>query len=441
MRALSAVAAGVPAARRIPAPVGLSLAGKVAEMATLLALAALVPRVLGPADYGQFAVALTIVTIGSLSMALGGPTLMARFVPAAAPEQRAAVARALGLRLALVRCPWLVAIAVAAAALAAWDPARFPALPTALVVLALALNVAATLSLQTGLGLGGTTAWSLRYPLQNAVIVVAAVALYPVAGAIGALVAIALGSLAAFALGVGVVGPLVRRPARPATLPTGALRFATLQAVSGALVQLAHRGGVIVVAVVVGAQAQTGYAALALGVALAATYAVLQAFTVSLPALAARREDPAAGEAALRRLAGLALAVVLPAAIAGALVLEPALPAVFGAGFEAAAPAFAPALAFVVLAPVNALAQQVAALRLRPEASLWSAVAGAVAFAAVAAVAVPGWEAAGAVAAALAGAAAAAITSMVVLPGGVGAGLGAASLGGAATVLSVALAV
>ncbi|MCP9491290.1 MAG: hypothetical protein MSC31_15645 [Solirubrobacteraceae bacterium MAG38_C4-C5] len=424
-------------ARSVRAPVAASLAGKAAEMVTLLALATLVPRALGPADYGQFAVALTVVTLGSLAMVLGGPTLMARYVPAAAPQRREALARALGLRLALGRLAQLGVAGVGAVVLVLVAPSTFPGLETALVMLALALNVVATLALQTGLGLGRTGAWSARWPLQNAVLVVAVLALHPLFGATGALAAIIASSIVACALGVVIVAPLLRGTTEPMALPQGALRFATLQAAGAALVQVAHRGGIVVVALLAGSAGQTGFAALALGVALAATYAVAQLFTVSLPRLAEGEAD--VGEAVLRRLAGMALGILLPAALVVALVLERLVPLVFGEGFAGAVDAFAPALAFVVLAPVNALVVQAAALRLRPQATLWSALAGVIAFTVVAAAAVPPWEAAGGAAAALAGAVTSALVAMALLPGAVGARLGGASVGGAAAVLAAAL--
>ena len=421
-----------------------SVAGKVAELVTLVALAILVPRVLGPADFGRFSVALTVVTIASVAMMLGGPTLMARYVPAAAPAQRAPLARALTARLALGRAAQLVAVAAVAATLVLVDPAAFPADLTALVVLGLSLSVVATLALQAGLGLGRTGAWSARYPLQNAVLVVAVLVLYPVGGVTAAVGAITLSCAVALGLGVVTAGPALRGPGSAAALPEGAMRFAVLQAAGGALVQVAHRGGVVAMALLAGSTVQTGHVALALGVALAATYAVAQVFTVALPGLVERGNGGAPGsgaEAALRRLAGLALAVLLPAALVAALLLEEAVPAVFGAGYAGAVEAFVPALAMVVLAPVNALALQAAALRLRPEATLHSAVAGALAFALVALLAVPPLGATGGAAAALAGAVAAALTSIGLLPGAIGARVGGASLAGAAGVLAVALAV
>ncbi|MBA3243588.1 MAG: hypothetical protein H0T61_00225, partial [Actinobacteria bacterium] len=65
------------------------LAGKALEAVTLVLLITLVPRLLGPTDYGSFAVALSIVTLGSAASALGGPTWMSRFVPTVAAADRA----------------------------------------------------------------------------------------------------------------------------------------------------------------------------------------------------------------------------------------------------------------------------------------------------------------------------------------------------------------
>ena len=65
-------------------------------------------------------------------------------------------------------------------------------------------------------------------------------------------------------------------------------------------------------------------------------------------------------EAALRRLAGGLLAILVPGALIAALLLERLVPAVFGDGYEGAVDAFGPALALVVLAPLTSLAVQAA---------------------------------------------------------------------------------
>lgn len=437
-----------PESGRLRVAVLASLAGKAGEMATLLLLATVLPRVLGPTDYGHLAVPLTVVTIGSLALTLGGPTVMARFVPAAVPEERAALALAIGARLARGRAAQLTVLTAVALAAVVWDPARFPPLQTALVSAALALNVAATLALQVTLGLGRAGAWSLRYPLQNAVLIVAVLLLHPAAGATGAVVAILVAAAAAAALGASVVAPIVGVTRPEVAVPVGALRFGGLQAAGAALMQVVHRGGVVAVALLAGSTSQTGHAALAIGVALGVTYAVLQAFTVSLPHLAGRSgrawgpADTAgpAAEAVLRRLAGGLLVVIVPAAALVALTLDAVVPTVFGGDYAGASSAFGPVLGVMVLAPLNALAVQAAALRLQPGVSLAIGLAAALGFLVTAVVAVPSWGAPGGTAAALVGTAAGALVSLWMLPGAVGGRIGAASFAGAVLVVVLAVA-
>jgi hypothetical protein len=379
-------------------------------------------------------------------------------VPAGLPEHRPALARALGLRLARGRAAQLGAAAVAASLATVLAPATFPPLVTALVVVALTVNVGTSLALQVGLGLGRAGPWSARFPLQNAVLVVAVVVLHPLLGPTGAVAALVVSALAAAALGAAVVAPVARAGLPDVPVPAGAIRFGVLNAAGAALVQCAHRGGVVVVAVVAGSAVETGYSALAVGLALGATYAVLQAFTVALPHLvaalaagtgaAAGRDgsvpmppavpaEPIA-EAVLRRLAAGLVAVLLPGCLLAAALLDSLVPAVFGHRYEDAAAAFGPALALVVLAPLHALTVQAAALRLRPEVAFTSGVVTALAFVLAAAALVPPWGAAGATGAALAGVVAGTAVAVRGLPGAAGGRLVTASYAGAALVLAVA---
>lgn len=418
-----------------------SVAGKAIEMVTLLMLATMVPRALGPADYGHFAVLLTIVTVGSLALTLGGPVLMTRFVPAAPLGEQVALARALGFRLARGRAVQLAVLGVATVVVVAWQPERFPPGTAALVSVAVALNVAASLALQVTLGLGRSGPWSARFPLQNGVLVVAVLILHPVAGPTGAAVALVAAAVAAAVLAVAALAPVLREPGSPVPVPPAAIRFGTLHAAAAALVQVSQRGGVLAVALLAGSPVQTGYASLAIGIALGATYAVVQAFTVALPHLTAGSAtapaDPEQAEAALRRLAGGLLVVLVPGAAAAALVLDVVVPRLFGAGYDGAVTAFGPALAVVVLAPLHSLAVQASALRLRPEAALSGGVAAAAAFVAVALVAVPAWGASGGTAAALAAATAGIATTLRGLPGASGRLVPAVSCAGAAAVLAL----
>jgi len=417
-----------------------SIAAKAVEIATLVALATVVPRALGPSDFGRFSVLLTIVTLGSLALTLGGPTLMARFVPAAPGPQRVGLARSIGARLARGRAAQLAAVAVVAAVLMLADAEHFPPGQTTVVFVALALNVAASLALQVALGLGRTGPWSTRFPLQNTVLITATLLLYPVAGIEGATLAILLSAVAGAAFAAVVVRPLLTGPQPRVPVPPGAVRFGALQAGAAALVQFAQRGGVLAVALLAGSSRQTGFAALAIGIVLGVTYAVLQTFTVALPHVA---QDDAGqgrdGERTLRRLAELIAALAVPAALVLAPFLDVLVPACFGGQYRGATSAFGPALAMVVLAPIGALLVQASALRLRPDLALASSAVTAGVFVVVSLLAVPEFGAAGGTGAALAGCAAGAATATVLLRGAAGARLTALSFLGAAGVFGIAL--
>lgn len=433
--------ASPPSAPSLRGSVASSIVGKTAEMVTLVLLATVVPRALGADAYGRFSVPLTVVTLGSLAMTLGGPTVLARFVPAAAPEHRLGLARAIGARLARGRAVQVAVVAALAMVAAIVAPESLPPAQTGLVVVALALNVAASIALQVGLGLGKTGAWSARFPLQNTVLVVAVLALHD-RWALGATVAIVASAVAGAAFAAWVIVPVLRTPADPVPVPDGAIRFGVLQATGAALVQCSHRGGVLAVALLASSAAETGYTALATGIALGATYAVLQTFTVALPHVAGALDDLSPdrrdGEAVLRTLAGWLLVAIVPAVVLATLVLDTVVPAAFGDDYRDAVAAFGPALAVVVLAPLNALTVQIAALRMQPGSAAAGGVAAATAFVVVALATVPTCEAVGGTAATLAGAVASALVAIRLLPGAVGGRVAAASFGGVALVLVTA---
>jgi O-antigen/teichoic acid export membrane protein len=427
---------GVPATRPLLRfAVAASLAGKAAELVTLVALATLVPRSLGAVSYGHFALGLNLVTLTALAMTLGGPTLMARYVPAAAPADRIGVALALTARQARTRAAMLGGAALLTAAvvtLGAWNAGSAALLFTALV-----LNVGATLALQLALGLGRAGAWSARYPLQNAVLVGGVLVLEPWLGRVGGSVAILASAAVAAAFAAVVALPLAAGSGPPGAVPDGALRFGALQAVGAAASQVCHRGGVLVVGLLAGDPSEAGFAAVAAGLALGASYAVLQAFTVSLPHVVDAGDE---GEATLRRLAGGLLGAVLPGALLAAVLAERVVPGLFGSDFAGAADSFGPALATVVLAPLAALAVQVSALRLVPAASsrggLWSLGT----FAVAVAVLVPRLDAVGATLATFLAVATGTAVALRSLPGAASTRLVALSFGGAAIVATVGLA-
>jgi hypothetical protein len=425
--------------RREPlGPVAVSIAGKSAEAITLVLLVTLVPRELGPSDYGVFAVALAAVALASAAMLPFGPALHSRFIPAAAPADRAGLALALTARLLRLRALQVTVFAAGAFALAVGLPEHFPAGPTVLVTLAVALDAAATLGFQAAIGLGYTGLWSFRYPLQNTLLVAAALPLHEVWGATGAVAAIPLAAAGALVAGGVVTARALRRVGRPDGLPPGVMRFAVVQSAADLFLLVGHRAPVLAVALLADSRTEAGFTALAAGVGLAATYAVWQAFYVELPRLSAgAAADPAGAEAAARSLAARAALVLIPAVLAGALVLDSLLPALVGERFRGVDAALGPALAVVPLAALTALVNQVAALRLRPGARLWASAAGAAAFVVTALVAVPRWESVGGTLALLAATAVTVSVSPALLPGVFGFRLLAASGAGSAAVLAL----
>jgi stage V sporulation protein B len=372
------------------------LVAKGAEVVMLVVLVTVVPRALGPADYGVFALALSIVTIASAAASVGASPMLARFLPAAMPSERRAVARTLGVTLARRRALVTAPAVLGAGALAAVFPDTFDPVATALVAVAVGLDVAATLCAQIALGLGRYRVWSFRYPVQNGVLTAAAVVLAAAWEGTGALVAIVLASAAAFVMCAFAGAWPLRGAAADAAAPDGALEFGRHHAVSSFLLLLAHRGGLVVVALFAGAR-ETGYAALASGLGLAALYAGHQLFLLQLATLSERAdEDVGAAEQRARRLSAQALALLGAAAIAGAVALDPVLGAVFGPEFTAAKPAFIAVLALFPLIPLAALGLQLASLRLRPSAPVAASAAGLAAFLATAPPVAALWGAPGA---------------------------------------------
>lgn len=375
----------------------------------------LLPRLLGPADYGSFGLALGLVTLGSAAFALGGPTVMARFVAAAAPEERAGLARALALGAIRWRAAALGLLAAGVVALVVVAPSRFPPLQTMIVLGAVVLDAAATLAFQIALGLDRAVLWSFRYPVQNLLIVAAVPLLHAVAGATGALIAIALASAAALLLGGWAIrGHLVGPRSR---IPTEVSRFAVLQALNGLCAQVLYRGGVVAVALLAGSRVQTGYATIALGVAVAFTYGVWQMFLVALPQLATvAANDVHEAGVQLTRLAAHIVIFLLPATVAGAALAGPMMKLLVGDRFLPAATAFAAALAMVPLAPITGAVGAASAIRLRPGARLAATGAGAATFLVAAFVLVPPLGAAGASAAVLAGTIVSALAGTILFP-------------------------
>lgn len=392
------------AAGALSSPMRAALAGKAAEAITLAAVAVLLPRVLGPESFGQFVLALSFVSVGAISTALGGPAMMSRFLPLTAPADRPALARALAIRIAPARIAGGVLLSLGAVAVSLAEPSVLPPLQAALCCAALWLSLVAMLLLQIGLGLGHVGPWVWRFPLENTAFVVLALVLVGPWGSDGAVAALPLAATLSLGLGLWSARGWIRPSTARIELPPRVVRFGRAQAAAGGLSQLVLRGPVPVAALIGGSVA-AAEAGIAVGAAVAASLAILQLYVVSLADWA---ERIAAGEAAAveRDLRALTLRLTVPALLGAALAAglsDPIVEIVFGREYAGAADALAVAVITVPLAPAAAHLLSLAALRLRPGLTVAGNCAGAVAFALAALWLAPGGGAVGACAAAAAG--------------------------------------
>jgi O-antigen/teichoic acid export membrane protein len=390
--------------------------------------------VIGPSAYGTLALALAVTGIGSSLVTVGGGAVLGRYVPAAPENERVALAHALVRRLALVASLPLVFAAGACAVLAAADPQRFsPGLVTVIAV-ALVMETAASLASQVALGVGRIGTWTSRYALQNLVLMAAALGLAH-EGATGAAGAVAVSSAAGFCF-VGARLRTARRGGAKPALPSGAVRFGVVSALSSALVLLTQRGAVLAAGAAAGTR-QAGFAGIAVGVGLTLTFAAWWLFTSQLPELAARlRSRGAAVEREANRLAEILLAVYVPLTVSVSLGGRFLLQTLVGHRFGGAATALTPALATAVLAPPIGLVTQIAILRLRADVRFVAAAAGAVVFCITAAAAAPSFGAAGATLGLFTASVATLLVGAQLLRGALPTRLLVGSLAGAAVVLA-----
>ncbi|HEX6105950.1 MAG TPA: hypothetical protein VFZ26_10215 [Gemmatimonadales bacterium] len=374
-----------------------AIQGKGLEAGTQALLVLLLPRILGPADFGRLAVSLAVVALGTAALSLGAPSAFSRFVPAESPRRRAGLARAMTVRLIPVRAVQVAAAAAVAIVLMLAAPRRFPAPDALLVVLALALELAAILGVQAALGLGRTRLWSFRLAVRNATLLVAVPLLFHLAGPPGVLHGLVLASLAAFAAAGWPGLRLMRGADLDVPIPDGAFRYGVVAGTAGLLLQLTYRAPVIATTLLTGSAIETGHAALAGGIALAILLAVRELFAVSLPELVetwGRDREQAEGQL---RAAGWRLAPpFVLAALGGMLVLERGLVLIAGPAFAPAVDALVPILVLLPLLPLPAIGWQGAALRLRPGLGLRISAVGAIVCLAAAALLVPRWGAPGA---------------------------------------------
>jgi O-antigen/teichoic acid export membrane protein len=410
-----------------------TLAAKWIELATQALLVLLVPRALGPAAYGEFAVAFAVVSVLSLGLGLGAPLAAVRYLPAAGADERLAQARAVAAEVARSRAR-VLALLTAAALVLAPTVLDVPPAVVAAVCLAAWCSVGSSVASELGLALARPRVWNARFPLENGLVVVGAIAGHAVSGAHGAIVGMLLACAATFAVLAREVADDLRAAPAGVPLPPEAATYARFQTVTVILGTLVKRGGTLAMPLAGASSAQTGFAAIATGLGAAGAATMMSLLMVQMPGLVPLRREEAEREAAATARAALmvGLAVALPAALLAA----PAIELLLGAEFEGARDAVVAALPSVPLGVVLGLASLTAGLRVRPGALAASWALGSVVFIALAAAMIQSLEAEGASIAMSVALLATAVTATLLLGGRTMRASCIASVAGAAVVLA-----
>ena len=412
-----------------------TLAAKWAELVSQALLILIVPRALGAAPYGEFAVAFSVVSVLSFTLGMGAPLAAIRYVPAAAPDQRSARARAVARSVGASRARMLAVLTVAAAVLAP-TVLDVPLAETLTVCAAAWCSVGSTIASELGLALGRARVWNARFPLENGLVVVAAPVGHAVSGAHGAIAGMALACAATFAVLYRWVAGELREAPAGAPLPPEAVAYARLQTVTVTLATLVKRGGPLAMPILGASATQTGFAAVATGLGTAGLTTVMSLLIVQLPRLVHRGPDTLVdAEDEGGRTARTALLVAMAAALPAALLAGPAIDLALGSEFSGARSAVVLALPAVPLGAALGLASLISSLRLRPGALAASWALGSVTFAALAAATIPSLHADGAALSMSAGLIVACVAATLLVGGRVLRNTSAAAIAGALVVL------
>jgi O-antigen/teichoic acid export membrane protein len=391
-----------------------TLAAKWAELVTQALLIAIVPRALGAAPYGEFAVAFAVVSVASLSLGLGAPLAAIRYVPAASPEERPARARAVARSVAASRAKTL-AVLTAAALIVAPTVLDVPIALTLLVCVAAWCSVGSSVTSELGLAIGRPRVWNARFPLENALVVVAAPVGHGLSGSHGAVAGMALACAVTFMVLYRRVAGQLRAAPAGAGLPPEAVAYARLQTITVILGTLVKRGGTLAMPVLGAGAAETGFAAVATGLGTAGAATMMSLLIVQLPRLVPLDPRDAARDAG--RTARIALLLAVAAALPAALLARPAIELALGKGFSGAVDAVVLALPGVPLGAALGLISLTAALRLRPGALTASWAIASAAFVTLAAATIPSLGAEGAAIATTGGLLAACLAGMALIGG------------------------
>lgn len=313
---------------------------KVVQVAGLVVTVAVVPRLFGAEDYGRFAFVLSLSYLGQILGDFGTLDVMGRFVPPLPPAEAGRLyMRTLAFKIvAGLLCGLLTA--GAALALTGWMRLDW----ALLIGLGVALHIVAWVSFQFALGLNRVGTWMAEQAWRQWALLLLLLALLPVWGLGGAILAVVIMEILFCVLGVWWTRDYWQtaelRLDRTYLWPY--VRFGTGFFLANLAAVALYRSGPALVETLTGGQsAQSGYLNLALGLFLMA-YITLGQFAQSLiPTLSAFRAQGQAAqiEAWLHRFIRFSWLIGWLGTLVVWLVADWAVPLVFGTDFAPAAAA------------------------------------------------------------------------------------------------------
>jgi O-antigen/teichoic acid export membrane protein len=260
---------------------------KVVQVAGLAATIALVPRLFGAEDYGRFAFVLSLSYLGQVLGDFGTLDVLGRFVPGMAQTEASRLyMRTLAFKVAVGLVCGIIT-AGAAMVMAPW----MTWLWAGLTGLGVALHIVAWVPFQFALGLNRVGTWMAEQAWRQWALLVLLLALLPVWGLTGALLAVLLMEVIFCLLG----GWWVRDYWRAAELRTDRsflrpyVRFGLSFFLANLAAVALYRSGPALVELLSGDSRQTGYFNLALGLFLLAYVTVSQFAQGLIPMLSGFR--------------------------------------------------------------------------------------------------------------------------------------------------------
>lgn len=366
---------------------GLLLVQRGAQVASGILFAMLVPRLMGPATYGRYALVASLSMWFVLASALGLTQVIGRYVPSLVLRRDKDALRTFLGNLLAVR---LVGGAVAAGAYLLVTALWLRDLdPLVLVTVAGAVFVRATARLLFAffLGVNQTARWGMGQVLRGWVSLVFLLAGFYLGGLGGACVGLLLTEVAVLLVAVWWIRPQIAlpRPRLNVHLLGPYLRFGLTFFASDLLLAAFRRSGEAMVWVVSGDYVQVGYFGLAYGVFLMAALLFPQltlAFAPLLTLLLSQGRIDELEKWIERLLKGLAVGGVL--AVYGVLFLaKDVVPMVFGSAYGPVATSLLPLAVTLLALGLSSVARLLALVFDLPGAALAAAGVRLVAFWAV----------------------------------------------------------